>query len=679
MADRPETSSRDFPRPGYFLDGFCRRPLAFAHLKRLKRWLWGLAVVAAALVILFVRWAVPLRPAPRGAELVDGDALLFVHTPDFAAAREHFATSSVVALWNEPTTQALFLLPLTELRREIGTENLQRLSESLADILRAPQGETFLAVTRVGFPTGLPGIVVGADVKGNLFKAKLALFRLEYNLRRYNPGQTLVESRRYQGIRYKLWHFNPQITLCYTFFRSLAVVTVGEEPMQAAIARFAGDLAPGALARAPHYQQFHAALPATNDVVGYLNPGPVIRSLQPVVRIYRPLTTLVEPLAVRESAGIGVAFTPTLVRETEITQFRPGHHRALAAPGRTSLRFTTPATAAYLTRGLDCEIAYERLVQSIAALGRPRWNLRVALFEHTLSRHGIDLAADVLQRLGPELAVIVNWRPSAELPDVAVALQAADSPQLRAAIDLALNGLKEATLGTEDQAPWEELTHHGQTLRVARLGAGKIAPAYFLADGFLVLASDPDFARELIDHSRRAGDTLAAADRYRSAFAQLPATTGALTYCDTATLYERSQPLVRSLARQVEAGLGNPNARRSLPPAIQVLCLRPWGDWFRQLRRLPPPELLVPHLSPLAAVSDDQPTHRITHRVSPVGTPAAWVALTVSGLATPEALAVLQQTVSPPAAPRRSSGTGAPRPPPGNRKATSQTPPPPPP
>jgi len=663
--------------PTYFLDGFFCAAIASAPLDPMKRLLWALTGIVLVLALLVVYWAVPWRPAPRAIDLVPSDTLVFVQVRDSRSARYNFVRSPALALWKEPQVQALLAQPLQSVQDAVGDQYARRLSRSLDQILLAPQGETFLAVTHLSLPLVQPGIVVGADMRGNLFKAKLAVLNLEFSLRRYNKGASVLQSRRYQGVRYKAWRVRPATTICYTFFRSMVIVTVGEESMREVIGHFQHGNAPqvDTLAGSADYQNFCAALPTEGDAVAYLNPSPVLRRLGPMLFLSPPLAAALQPVTNIEGAGLSLRFTTNAVHETQVTQFRSGAHEPPPPNTRQSLRFTQPTTLAYAVRSVDCEAAYVRLVQLISASGRPRWNLRVAVLEHTLRQKNVDLYDDVLAKLGPEIAVVANWRESAELPDAALVVQVADSPELREALGILLKVLKKRTLGTDEQSPWEELIHRGHLLHIARLGAGKIAPTYFFSDGFLVLASDPDCARDLIEHIISTNGTLAASRTYQIAVAQLPPGNDAFTYCDLATLYGRARPLIQDVARQVATGMADPSAHKALPALLQRLARPPWAEWVLRLQRLPETEVVVPHLSAFAAATQDDPRRRTTFSVSPFGTPTGLLAMGVGGLAAPEALATLRQTATRANGPKTSSDKAVPPVPPGNQTGASQTPP----
>ncbi len=619
----------------------------------------------------------PVGPTPAAATLVPADTLVFVQVPDFKAARHHFAASSVFALWQEPQVQAFLAGPVLAARESLDARSAMRLSRSFEQILRAPQGPAFLAVTSLNFPPTQPGLIIGADVKGNLFKVKLAALNLEFNLRRYNRERTILVTRSYQGVRYKVWRVRADVSLCYTFLGSMVVVTVGEEPMHTVIAHVKRTPGPNVdtLAGSAAYHRFVDALPAEHDAIVYLNPGPVLRNLGPLMLFSPPRAAAFRPIVGIAAAGLSLQFTPTAVRETQVTQFHPRLHQPPPPNTRQTLRFTNPDTLVYAVRSIEFADAYDRIMPLIELSRQPRLNQMFAAFEQQLRQGDINLRDDVLAKLGPEVALLVNWRDTAELPDTALVIQVSDLTKLRAPLEQTLDLLKQNTLGDDSQAPWEDLSYRGYQLRVTHLGAGKIAPTYFFADGFLVLASDPDFARELIAHIARSGPMLAANPDYQAAVRQVPAGNGAFCYCDTATLYQRAWPLAREISEEVAAGLTEPGTFQTLPPVLKKLTAKPWVDWVLLLHQLPSPSDVMPHLGPFVSATQDEPICKTTVSLSPFGTPTGLLAIGVTGLAGPEVFAMLRRPFMPPTAPRRLSGKIVLPVPRGNQTEASQIPP----
>ena len=91
-------------------------------------------------------------------------------------------------------------------------------------------------------------------------------------------------------------------------------------------------------------------------------------------------------------------------------------------------------------------------------------------FQQTLRSRGVRISEDVLQKLGPECAILVNWRAGARAPDCAIVSEITDAATLRPALDGVMNALKETALGGDDRFPWDETEYAGQKLRTVHIG-----------------------------------------------------------------------------------------------------------------------------------------------------------------------------------------------------------------
>jgi len=78
-------------------------------------------------------------------------------------------------------------------------------------------------------------------------------------------------------------------------------------------------------------------------------------------------------------------------------------------------------------------------------------------------------------------------------------------------LDVAMTALKAAT---DIATPWDTTQFHDVTLRTLRLRTTVPAPTYFTSDKFFVLASSPDYARELVSQLKEPVPSLAANTGY---------------------------------------------------------------------------------------------------------------------------------------------------------------------
>jgi hypothetical protein len=303
------------------------------------------------------------------------------------------------------------------------------------------------------------------------------------------------------------------------------------------------------------------------------------------------------------------------------------------------LALTTTDTLLYAARTFDAVAGYRELLDSLAQTRQPGVTGGIANFEHALRQRGIHLRDDVLAKLGPEAALLAQWRAGARFPDFAVVLQRTGD---RAALDTALDTLRVTMASGENEMPWDESTFQDAPLRTLRFGTDFITPTYAVAEQFLIVASSPDFTRNLLRQLRQPQPTLAAHPQYQTAMARLPGGGWSYAYADLPVLVTRLHGLLNFYAAQLPA-----------------------NDYF-DLAKLPPADAWAKHLSPYVATSVTGARHELATSYSPVSVPSFLVAGGGIGAAVAYGVNAV--------APTTSSDTDAPPLRRGNQRAPSQSP-----
>jgi hypothetical protein len=435
---------------------------------------------------------------------------------------------------------------------------------------------------RLGFKA-----VLGVDVQRNLLTTKLALSYREFRIRTWNRAARFY-TKKHCGVAYRVWELNPQLRIHHAFLNSLLVYTHDEELLLAMIARFTGQARKSFMPTLTH-----------PEFVAYVNPA--------LLRNAWPWLTRAEPVT------LGTTFLDTQIRDVRLA---PGKVGIPSLARFQTMIFTTPQTAFYRVGITDWETAYRELADTLAASGDRDLVSRLTQFERTLRQNGIRPDEDLLRKLGPETALLANWREGARLPDIALVIELQNTDTMRLRLDVAMTALKAAT---DNPPPWDVTQFHDETLRTLRLRTTAFAPTYFTTEKFFVLTSSPDFARELVGQLKELVPSLAMSADYQEAMKHLPTNAVAYTYC---------------------------NLRAVAPPLLAAL----------RNDKLPAPETLTRHLAPLVSAN----LGNTTITISPLGEPAT---IALGALA---AYFAISQAV-----PTTSSNTA----PHGNPTAPSQTPP----
>lgn len=235
---------------------------------------------------------------------------------------------------------------------------------------------------------------------------------------------------------------------------------------------------------------------------------------------------------------------------------------------RASLSLATRNTFLYLASFL--RLPQQLPTPDAAAGGFPpaAQGLLRSLAEAGVTREALDAA------FGTEFGVIGNWAADSRLPFLFATLPVKDEAKAR---DL----LGKWTSLQNEGAPWAKSEQDG--VQYYSLPAPNpmlpIAPTIALSRERLIFGHDAAAVEAVMKRGGSASE-LASVDDFRSAERQVPAATVAFTYLDTAMFYTRLDAAVRPMLVMAAA---------FLPSIAQTV----------DLGKLPPPEVITRHLSPI--------------------------------------------------------------------------------
>jgi hypothetical protein len=605
------------------------------------------AIVGAALVYLKLS-----RPAPHAADLLPESTLVFVDIPDFSKSRADFAKTELYALQQEPEVQAFLEKPLAVLREISSNAGTPRDADSVGNfILHEMQGEVFLALTHVTiFPFDM-GLILGMDVRHKRIEATAGLYKLETTLKQMYPHGSF-EDKTYLGVKYSIWETQPGFPVCHAFFNSLAVFTLGEDTMRDAIACYTGQTPPDfkRLATSAKFQNARQHASKDHEFLAYLNVEEMLSLVGPLLALAPQTSDMYQKLARIQTSAYSMTFVDRGVEDVGFIAFSGGAQKPTPPTERKTLALTSPDTLLYSAGSADLAAAYEQGMQSLSQSGMATPMLAVEQLQQALRNRGLHIREEVLQRLGPEVAVIANWRAGAHVPDVAIVSEVTDTDKLRPALDGAMNALKESALGDDDKFPWDETEGAGRKLRTVRIGNGLLAPTYATTDRFFILATTPDYARELLAQAAGSKPTLTTSAVYQQSMKRLPLNGSSYGYADLRGLFGPLYVLAK-------AGLSQLGENEFVDP-----------------HKLPQAETIARHLFPFVSATVSGPQRTTSTSFSPFGKSMAVAAGVGGGIWAANMFGPQWNQAVMPILPRKSSGKGAPSVPRENQTATSQTP-----
>jgi hypothetical protein len=614
-----------------------------------------LIVVFVVVVTVGLVYFTYTKPAPNAANLLPESTLLFVDVPNFPLARAQFTSTEAYALLQEPEVREFLAVPRAVLANvlEFGRSNGTQAVSGGQLVLRALQGETFVAVTRLSATQpDQPHLVFGADVKRKRFEAKAVLDRLKGRLKASSPGAS-VASKKYLGVRFTQWHLSDGHQFCHALLDSLLVITTDEDDMRDVIARFTGQAPPDSvsLASNAHFQNALQQMPAGHASFAYLNVERLLGPVGSLLALAPQGAGMFQRVARIQAAASSMSFVRDTVRDLSLV----AHSRADKPPAvplqRKTLALASPETAFYSVRSADWAGAYAEGMNTLAHLGNATVSSGAAHFDQEVRDKGVRIGEDLLQRIGPETATIATWRKSAQWPNVAIIAEFQGSPESHRALDVALGALKDVTVGNDQIAPWEEISYRDETLRTVRLAGSPFAPTYAATDKFLILALTPDYARELLTQLKEGKQTLAANPLFQDLTKRRFAAATSLTYCDLQSVYGSLYSLAHANASASDT-----------------------NQLFR-LNKLPSADTIVKHLpSPYESITVETERGTTTATVSSLGKPLTLLVGAVGAIGAAQPLLARLPLDLIPGMPTMSSGTGAHPRPAENQTAPSQTP-----
>lgn len=610
-------------------------------------------VLLAALITAAIIYFTLTKPAPRAAHLLPESTLVFVDIPDFSKLRVDFTKTELYALWQEPEVQAFLEKPLAALREASSSSGAPKDAGNIGSLaLDAMQGEVFLALTHVTiFPSFNPGLILGADVRHKRIQATAGLYQLEKRLKLTYPHGNF-QDKQYLGVTYAIWETQPGFPVCHAFFNSLIVFTLGEDAMRDAIACHTGQVPADfkRLAGSAKFKNVEQHASKDHEFLAYLNVGEVLNLVGPLLALSPQTAGMYQKLESIQASAVSMTFADRGVEDVGFIAYSGSGPKLRPPTQRKTLALTSPETLVYSVGSADLATIYEEGMQSLSQSGSAPIMQAVAQFQQTLRTRGIHIREDVLQKLGPEFAVMANWRTGARAPDFAIAGEITDSAKLRPALDATMNALKESIWGDDEKSPWDEADSAGQKLRTVRIGAGLVAPTYTTTDQFFIFASSLDYARELLAQVKDSKPTLATSALYQQFMKRLPANGSSYAYADLQGLFGPLYGLAKSGLSQI----GNTD--------------------YVDMDKLPRSETITKHLFPFASATVSEPQQTTSTSFSPLGKSVAVMAGIGCGIWVANTFGPQLQQAATQALPKKFSNRNVPSAPGGNRTAPSQTP-----
>jgi len=529
----------------------------------------------AAVGILYGLRRADRTPHATVTALLPRGTIGFAHFPDFNRMREEWHASDIHKLYQEPAVQDFLNKPLSRVPQR------DTAADTASDIEQLDLKDAFIAVTSM--ENNNPHFAGGFRFRGSQSNADKIIEKWRSHIVR---DAAVRESVDYQQHKIDIVGAAPnQVATVYDgqwFFASndlaelKAVLDRADGRDKDKQTTFEADETFGGAMK---------HMPASYGLLFYLQPK-----------------ALSEKLASLGNA-LGVSGDPNAV----VDQIR-----SVCA----ATRFDKGKIRDVLFVGMAKAQSAQKLTQSSLALGTAETFLYVATLLNPdrlagINQGGLPVGAwlqkvfDVTTQAGVtvddwkaafdmELGSLADWPPNSRWPSVVSSLRVKDPVRANKIV----NALTHAI---DEDVPWTKAEKDGVAYFYMQSPAAlfAITPTIALSNQVMIAGLDSVSVESAINRRTKASTGLADSSAYKSAVRAVPAPTEAFVYLDTGLLYSRLDAALR-------------------PMLLMSAAFMPAISDYVDVGKLPPPEIVIKHLSPIVSSQRYDGDGYVTESTGPV-------------------------------------------------------------
>jgi len=536
----------------------------------------------AAVGILYGLRRAERTPHAAVTALLPRGTIALAHLPDFNRTRNEWHQSDLYKLYQEPAVQDFLNKPLSRVPQS------DTVSETVSDIEQLDLKDAFLAVTSID-NTG-PHFAGGFRFHGSQSEAEKIVGKWRSQIVR---DASAHESLDYEQHKIDIAGAAPnQIATVYDgqwLFASndLAELKALLDRADGRAATTAGSSGGGKLTLEGD-DTFHAAMahmPSSYALLFYLQPKALsgkLASLSNAIGTSAEQSAMVEQI---QSICAAPRFDKGKIRNVLFVGMPKAQSDQKLT--RSSLSLGSADTVLYLATLLN-----PSRLAGIDQGGLPLGSWLQKVFD-VATRAGVSVD-DWKAAFDLELGSLADWPQSARWPSIITSLRVKDP--VRA--NKIANALTHAI---DEDAPWTKTEKNGVLYFYMQSPAAlfAITPTIALSNQLLIAGLDSASVESAISRSTKASGALADSSAYKSAVRAVPAPTGAFIYVDTALLYSRLDAALR-------------------PMLLMSAAFMPAISDYVDVGKLPPPEIVAKHLTPLVSSQRYDGDGYVTESTGPV-------------------------------------------------------------
>jgi hypothetical protein len=523
--------------------------------------------------------------------LLPRDTIFLAHMQDFNRTWDQWHQSDVYQLYSEPAVQDFLRKPLANLPKKDAA------SQTLREIEQLDPKNVFFALTSID--NNSPKLVGGFRFRGSIADAERVIGKWRLTFLEKNPG---AKREKLQYERHEIELVTAAtFTLATTYDRPWFFAATDLTELKALLDRADGRVKnpEQILDTDERYRAAVSRRPTDYAVFFYLQPKTFAKRLAAL------------RAAVQSPAAANQRTMLEKVRTISgVTRFENGKIHDLLFLGMPKLEQDVPLTRSSLTLGTKETFFY---LSMLLNLGEKIDTLNLAagiggamqkLFQ-AFSDSGIT-ADDWKAAFGVELGSLADWPSSAHWPSLLLTLPVKDMAKAGEII--------EAATRADDTAIWTRTEKNGVRYFSMQSPANLIAvtPTIALSNRILIAGFNPVSVEEAVKRSGGTSSELADSQVYKAAERLLPAPTNFFAYVDSALLYSRLDASLRPMLLMAAAFM--PALRNSV-----------------DLGKLPSPEVITKHLSPIVSSQRYDRDGYVAESVGPITLDQSVIGLAILG------------------------------------------------
>ena len=541
-----------------------------------------LAAAAAGGVVYTVRHA-QTTPHTNVTVLLPRTTIALVHLPDFNRSREDWRQTDIYKLYQEPAVQDFLNRPLSKLPQR------DTAAETASEFERLEPKDAFVAVTSI--EDNSPHFAGGFRFHGSEADAEKIIGKWRAQIVRDASAHETVD---YEAHKIDIAGAAPnQIATVYDGQWFFASNDLGE--LKAILDR-ADQRAKDPQATLSAEENFRAAashMPANYALLFYVRAHAVSEKLNALRNVIGGPGNKNDVISLVRSICGATRFDNGKMRDMLFIGIPQRRQQKLT---RSSLELGTPETFLYLATLINPD-----RLSGISQAGLPTGIWLQKVFD-AAARAGVTVD-DWKMAFDLEIGSLADWRQDSRWPAIIATMRVKDSARA--------NKLAEAlTHAIDEDANWSKTEKDGVVYFSMQTPAALLAitPTVALSNQLMIVGLDSASVETTIKRSAKSSTGLTSSSSYKSATRAVQAPTDAFIYLDTALLYSRLDAALR-------------------PMLLMSAAFMPAISDYVDVGKIPPPEIVAKHLSPIVSSQRYEGDGYVTESVGPVTLSEAAIAI----------------------------------------------------